>query len=118
MEIDGYRAERDEEFTAGEQYWVYKDGKLKGWICFFLGILRITFTEDKETLGSPFLFHECYGEEVVDEFSTAKERRAAIKKAVSLLEEHYGEHPDALRTIATIFPGAVVEQTPEQITMF
>lgn len=118
MEIDGYVAERDEEFSAGEQYWVYKDGKLKGWICFFLGILRITFTDDKETLGSPFLFHECYGEEVVDEFSTAKERRAAIKKAVSLLEEHYGEHPDALRTIATIFPGAIVEPTKEQLTIF
>lgn len=119
MEIDGYKIERDEDFVYGEQYWVYKDGKLKGWICFFLGILRITFTEDKETLGSPFLFHECYGEDPVDEFSTSKERRAAFRKAISLLEKHYGDKPNALRTIAAVFPGAVVEtQEVQQVSLF
>lgn len=119
MDIDGYTIERDEDFEAGEQYWVYKDGKLKGWICFFLGILRITFTEDKETLGSPFLFHDLYGEEVVDEFSTSKERRKAFRLAVKLLEEHYGEKAPVMKTIATIFPGAVVvPQEAEQISMF
>ena len=118
MEIDGYVAERDESFEAGEQYWVYKDGKLKGWICFFCGILRITFTEDKETLGSPFLFHELYGEDCVDEFSTNKERRKALRLAVKLLEEHYGDKPDTLRAIATIFPGVVVEPRAEQVSLF
>lgn len=120
MDIDGYTIERDEEFSYGEQYWVYKDGKLKGWICFFLGILRITFCSDKdEKLGSPFLFHERYGDEVVDEFSTSKERRKAFRLAVKLLEEHYGEKAPIMKTIATIFPGAVVvPQEAEQISMF
>ena len=118
MELDGYIAERDNDFALGEQYWFYKDGKLVGWLCFFCGILRITFCSDKDKkLGSPFLFHKIYGNEVVDEFSTARERRDAIRKAVSLLKEHYGDKTDSMRAIATLFPGAKVEHK-EQLTMF
>ena len=118
MDIDGYILERDEDYSGGERYWVYKDNQLKGWVCFFLGILRVTYCNTKDSLGSPFLFHECYGENCVDEFSTGKERRAALSKAVSLLQEHYGDHTDPLRTITAIFPGAVVDQSQEQLTMF
>lgn len=118
MEFDGYKAERDQDYARGERYWVYKDQQLKGWIWFSLGILRVAYCDTKDSLSSPFLFHECYGDDCVDEFSTGKERRAALRKAITLLEKHYGDSPDALRTIAKIFPGAVVDHGQEQLTMF
>lgn len=118
MEFDGYKAERDQEYPGGEQYWVYKNQQLKGWIRFSLGILRVAYCDTKDSLPSPFLFHECYGDDPVDEFSTAKERRAALRRAITLLEKHYGDSPDALRTITKIFPGAVVDHGQEQLTMF
>lgn len=118
MEFDGYKAKRDQDFPCGEQYWVYKNQQLMGWIRFSLGILRVAHCATKTSLASPFLFHECYGDDCVDEFSTAKERRAALRKAIKLLERHYGDNPDALRIVAKIFPGAVVDQSQEQLTIF
>ena len=118
MRIDEYTAEKDDDFEYGEQYWIYKGGVLKGWMCFFCGILRVAYCEDREEFGSPFLFHDLFGETSGDEFSTGKERRAALKKAITLLEEHYGDKRDPLRTVATVFPGAVVEPQVDQLTIF
>ena len=118
MELDGYTAERDNDFDYGEQYWIYKEGKLVGWLCFFYGILRIAFCSSKdEKLGSPFLFHELYGDECVNEFASSKERRNAMRMAVNLLKEHYGDQTASMRAVAALFPGAKVE-SKEQLTMF
>lgn len=118
MDIDGYILERDQDYPGGEQYWVYKNQQLKGWIRFSIGILRVAYCDSKSPLSSPFLFHECYGDDCVDEFSTGKERRTALAKAVSLLQKHYGDRVDPLATITAIFPGAVVDHGQEQLTMF
>ena len=118
MDIDGYIIERDQDFLGGEQYWVYKDAKLKGWVRFSLGILRVTHCNSKDSLPSPFLFHECYGDDCVDKFFTGKERRTALAKAVSLLQRYYGDHVDPFTTITSIFPGAVVDQSQEQLMIF
>ena len=118
MELDGYTAERDNDFTTGEQYWIYKEGKLVGWLCFFYGILRIAFCSSKdEKLGSPFLFHELYGDECVNEFASSRERRNAMRMAVNLLKEHYGDQTASMRAVAALFPGAKIE-SKEQLTMF
>ena len=118
MDIDGYTLERDQDYPAGEQYWVYKDTKLKGWIRFSMGILRVAYCDSKDSLPSPFLFHECYGDDPIDEFSTGKERRTALAKAVSLLQKHYGDRIDTIAAITAIFPGAVVDHEQEQLTIF
>lgn len=118
MQIDGYIIERDEESSFGEQYWVYKNQQLKGWVRFSLGILRVAHCVTKTSLASPFLFHECYGDDVTDKFPTAKRRRAALRKAITLLEKYYKDSPDSLLIIAKAFPGTVVDQSQEQLTIF
>lgn len=118
MQIDKYSIERDQDFPCGEQYWVYKDTKLMGWVRFSLGILRVAHCATKTSLASPFLFHECYGDGCADEFSTGKERRAALRKAITLLEKYYKDSPDSLLIIAKAFPGTVVDQSQEQLTIF
>lgn len=114
MEIDGYKAVRDTEFSYGEQYYFYKNGEKVGWMLFMLGILRVS-----TDISTNFLFHELYGDDCINEFQSGRERRKALRFAVKLLKEHYGEKNNSLKTIATIFPGAVVEtQTEQQLTIF
>ena len=114
MEIDGYEARRNEDFIYGEDYDFYKDGEKVGWMRYHSGILRVS-----TDISVPFLYHELYGDEVLDEFATSKDRRKALRFAVKLLREHYGDKTNSLKTIATIFPGAMVtSQEAEQITMF
>ena len=92
----------------------------KLWKELFLDIFLLNLTLHsifRHSYLQTFQFHKIYGNEVVDEFSTARERRDAIRKAVSLLKEHYGDKTDSMRAIATLFPGAKVEHK-EQLTMF
>lgn len=112
MEIDGYEARRNEDFIYGEDYDFYKDGEKVGWMRFHSGILRVS-----TDISVHFLYHELYGDEILDEFATSKDRRKAIRFAVKLLKEHYGEKASTMKTIATIFPGAVVEPHPESEQM-
>ncbi len=113
MEIDGYEAVRDIEFPYGEQYYFYKDGEKVGWMLFMMGILRVS-----TDISVNFLFHELYGDDCVNEFQSGRERRKALRFAVKLLKEHYGEKKDSLKTVTAIFPGAVVEAQAEQMTIF
>lgn len=114
MEIDGYEARRNEDFLYGEEYYFYKNDEQVGWMRFNLGILRVSTDESVS-----FLFHDLYGEDCIDEFATSKERRKAMRFAVNLLKEHYGDKGNSLKTVAAIFPGAVVtSQESAQLSIF
>ena len=112
MEIDGYEARRNEDFSFGEEYNFYKNNVHVGWMRFYCGILAVS-----TSISASFLHHDLYGEECIDEFASSKERRKALRFAVGLLEKHYGDAPPTLKTVMAIFPGAVVEPQ-EQMRMF
>lgn len=111
MDIDGYTAKRDDDFSYGEQYWVYRDDSLVGWIRYHCGILAATHVADKEgMLPSPFLIHELYGPGPDDFFPSGVLRRTALRRCLETIAKHYGSAQDPVKLIfATMGP-------PESIT--
>lgn len=118
MDIDGYTAKLDEDFPYGEQYWVYHDGSLVGWIRYRCGILAATYVTDKEgMLPSPFLIHELYGPDPDDFFPSGALRRAALRKCLEAIAKHYGGPQDPIKLIfATMGPAESI--TLEQTNLF
>lgn len=116
MEIDGYRIEKDESFTLGEQYFVYKStdkGRdLVGWILMSFGILRVAPNYPPHH----FIFHRSFGETAEDHFLSLKDYREAMRVAIRALEDFYGDHPDPKKNILAVL-GPVEELPASQIPL-
>ncbi len=118
MDIDGYTAKRDDDFPYSEQYWVYHDGSLVGWIRYHCGILAATHVASKEgMLPSPFLVHALYGPDPDDYFPTGVLRRAALRKCLKEIAKHYGDKRDPVRMISAMM-GPVEVLPMEQASLF
>lgn len=117
MEDSGYTFERDPDFSFGEQYWVYKDNTLKGWMRFHSGILRVTHVSSKDAaLPSPFLVHDLFGPDAADFFHSGRERREAIRIAVKALSDYYQDSPSPLKQVLAIMGPAT--PVTEQLGLF
>ena len=109
MEISGYSFLRDNDFVSGEQYWIYKDNALVGWLCMFCGIIRVTHCQTKDKFPGPFLIHELYGDEPIDKFPSGKAMRALFQRAAVSLDRYYGNSPKPAKALIKQIFGDVEE---------